>query len=214
MRSVTSAKDILDWANENAGADDDWDREADTYPAAIRPWPEAPKGVLYGTKPQCLWKMLPDLAPGYSTYTKYAPTPQWLADLVAGDPAVRERVIFVGDLDPLDLLTLATLIERAKLDPECVYFAGPVDPWLDALTDEHRQIISVAMSDFEVQLWTHVRRLEIDWETFLGVNALAILDSGHKIELDGAMNPEIYGEAFTRWAGARILQAWAAEIPG
>lgn len=157
--------------------------------------------------------MLPDLAAGYSTYTKYFPSPQWLADLVARDPASQEKVIFVGDLDPLDLLTLATLMERAKLDPENVYYAGPVDPWIDALTVEHKAIISIEMSEFERALWTHVRKLPVEWDVFLGDNALALLDSGHKIELEGAMNPEIYGEAFTRWAGVRILQHWASELP-
>ena len=210
--SRTSTSDIIAWADESSTKDDDWERESARQSAAVRPWPDAPKGVLYGTKASLLWRMLPELAPGFSTYTMYGPPPPWLAALVAADPASKEDVIFVGDLDPLDLLSLATLMDRAKLDPERVYFAGPVDPWIDALTVEHKKIISIEMSDFEVRLWEKVRDLDIDWDLFLGENAVAILESGHKIELDGAMNPEIYGEAFTRWVGVRILQKWASEV--
>lgn len=204
-----SIDDILDWANANADENEDWEPHAERSPAVVRTWPDAPKGVLFGTKADCLWKMLPDLAPGFSTYTKYGPSPQWLADIVGGDPASRECVIFVGGLDPLDLLSFATLLERAKLDPERVFFAGPIDPWLDALSTDHKKIITLSMSDFEVSLWERVRTLDLDWSLLLGPNGLAVLESRHKIELEGAMNPEIYGEAFTRWAGARILDRWS-----
>lgn len=206
---VGSTAEILAWAAEHATADDDWARDADRSPAVVRPWPDSPKGVLFGTKADCLWRMLPDLAPGFSTYTKYGPVPAWLAKLVEHDPAAQECVIFVGDLDPQDLLAFATMLERATLDVGRVHFAGPIDPWLDALSVEHKKIISLSMSDFELGLWERVRELDLDWSVLLGPHGLALLESGHKIELEGAMNPEIYGEAFTRWAGARILNRWS-----
>lgn len=206
---MSTVEDIVAWADENAGEDDEWERERELIPSEVRVCRENPVGVVVTTKPHCLWKMLPDLAPGFSVHASRWPIPNWHAELVASDPASREKVIFVGDLDALDLLSFATLLHAAKLDPARAHFAGPIDAWLDALSAEHKKMIAIEMSDFERELWGRVRGLALDWDARLGPRAMALLDAGHKIELDGAMNPAIYGEAFTLWAGVRVLQHWA-----
>ena len=41
-----------------------------------------------------------------------------------------------------------------------------------------------------------MRRLPIDWDKVVGTRAMALLESGLKLELEGASNPGLYSAAF------------------
>jgi hypothetical protein len=49
----------------------------------------------------------------------------------------------------------------------------------------------------------------IDLEGLLGPESAALLRDGHKVELEGATNPVLYGDGFARWAFGHLRRVTA-----
>ena len=179
---------VIDWANAHAREGDDWNTDSGLLPSRIRMTGHPSPFVLYATKMAALLTLFNDeLLPDTALVVRYWPTPAWNAQVVS-DLAQRHgnRVRFVGDLDPLDLLTFCSL-GTGLADDVRLEYVGVGDRWLQCLRLE-RCLLS--MTPFERLLWHQVRGL-FDWTATLGSDAVAMLDGGEKVETDGAMNPRI-----------------------
>jgi hypothetical protein len=112
-------------------------------------------------------------------------------------------VFFVGDLDPLDLAAYATLVAEATLANAS--YLGVSGTWLDACEADlvaHRRSalkqVCIPMDDAERAGWATLRDVGIDWPHVVGPRAVSLLDSGVKLELEGASNRELYSPEFRR----------------
>jgi hypothetical protein len=111
-------------------------------------------------------------------------------------------VYFVGDLDPLDLATYATLVADPAVASAA--YLGISASWLDAcradLAKQARpafQLVCIAMDAAEREGWQSLRQIGVDWSEIIGASGLSLLDSGLKLELEGASTPALYSSAFT-----------------
>jgi hypothetical protein len=110
-------------------------------------------------------------------------------------------VCFVGDLDPLDLATYATLVaDSAALN---VSYDGISDSWLEACeadlarhAGQTLQRVCIPMDDAEREGWTALVGLGVDWPALAGPRAVSMLGSGVKLEVEAATNPTLYSSAF------------------
>jgi hypothetical protein len=110
-------------------------------------------------------------------------------------------VFFVGDLDPLDLAAYATLVAEPTL--ASASYLGVSGSWLDACESDladHRGLalsqVCITMDEAERAGWARVRDVGIDWPRIVGPRAVSLLDSGAKLELEGASNRELYSRTF------------------
>ncbi|GEM_PF-2409708 len=103
--------------------------------------------------------------------------------------------IFVGDLDPLDLLIYAawrlgpSRLQGRGGDGVSIEYGGIRDTWR---TRGNRRL-QIEMHPFERELWPFVRQLLPNVEALIGPRCFALLEAGRKIELEGATNPRIHG---------------------
>lgn len=128
-------------------------------------------------------------------------------------------LLFVGDLDPLDLTIFATLIcGNPELRPSpstapSVGYLGINDPWLELcrsnLSRQHRELrtVTIEIRKAEQEHYEIVKRIFPRLERLVGAECFRLLESGQKLELEGAANPGIYGRSFTRKLGQLLLSA-------
>lgn len=106
---------------------------------------------------------------------------------------------FVGDLDPLDLATYATLAQGTE---SAVDYLGISDAWLDrcergfARANTTLKSVCIAMDQAERNAVESLTKLSGRWPDALSPRALSLLQSGLKLELEGASNPRLYSTAF------------------
>ncbi|HEX6737565.1 MAG TPA: hypothetical protein VF310_04820 [Vicinamibacteria bacterium] len=106
---------------------------------------------------------------------------------------------FIGDLDPLDLVTFATMAEPGASPLPTASYLGVDSPWLDRCDQDIRsqrarsiQAVCVPLGDDERHGLERLQQLPIDWAGLVGPSAWALLQSGLKLELEGASNPRLY----------------------
>lgn len=128
-------------------------------------------------------------------------------------------LLFVGDLDPLDLTIFATLVcGNPELRPSpstapSVRYLGINDSWLKLcrtnLSRQHRELrtVTIEMRKAEREHYEVVKRIFPRLEQLVGAECFRLLESGQKLELEGAANPGIYGRSFTRRLGQLLLSA-------
>jgi hypothetical protein len=121
-------------------------------------------------------------------------------------PLYRQSVAtaFVGDLDPLAIVQYVET-RRALHDPKSPRFlyGGINDAWLQAIRRSLKpqvriERIQIALSQSEKTLLAQIDRA-IDLEGLVGRQSSEILRGGHKIELEGATNRDIYPAGHIRW---------------
>lgn len=110
-------------------------------------------------------------------------------------------VLFVGDLDPLDLGVYWALRESLNAIARPIAFGGIDDGWLTLCERRLKpkfgfHNVTIRMSAFERK---HLAAVEsaLDIERTVGARAAALLRSGRKLELEGASNPEFYEKRHT-----------------
>ncbi len=105
---------------------------------------------------------------------------------------------FVGDLDPLDLSAFLVLAASLLESGKSVRYVGVSGKWVERcrrLLPVGKSMPLIPMSDFELRHWRALASLPISWPSLVGASAVAVLDSGMKLELEGATNPAFYSSA-------------------
>ena len=111
-------------------------------------------------------------------------------------------LFFVGDLDPTDLATYATLVSgngpRSKLSKAS--YLGIGDEWLKLCEGDSRAMplaaCTIPLDAGERRALDRLQALAIDWRKIVGKRSMKLLTSGVKLELEGASNPAIYSAEF------------------
>lgn len=168
-----------------------------------------PRRLLFFTKDilcRSWWQPLPgDVVAlvhyGIPTALHFQMVEGWLARM--GGP-----IHFVGDLDPMDLTVFAALragdpllrAPRRRRLP--VRYAGIDEGWLELCRRWMRRGLArdtgtIAMPPLEREHLQLVRGLLPDIEALIGSRGVELLESGYKLELEGASNPALYRRSFT-----------------
>ncbi len=111
-------------------------------------------------------------------------------------------LFFVGDLDPMDLTTYATLIsgnrDASKLSK--TKYLGVGDEWIKLCEGDAPgrplSVCCIELDTGERRALDRLQKLAIDWRKVVGKRSMKLLTSGMKLELEGASNPAIYTPAF------------------
>jgi hypothetical protein len=161
-----------------------------------------PRRLLYCTKEALCqrWVMDEVFPAGWVALSRYGlPTPEYLDEIGLHRARHRLPLLFVGDLDPLDLTTFA-LLRGSHAKPPVVY-AGIDDRWLalcerNAVRKHALEEALLTMGTLEREHLSIARDLLPDLEDLIGPRCLALLESGKKLELEGACNTGSYGAGF------------------
>lgn len=191
---LTAALDAL--AGRSA---DGYEQDLRHRPLHVVPSLAPARRIVYTTKVDWLVDVLgwPDGAPDdVALVWRWAPVGRaHAAPLRATVEALAAPLVFVGDLDPLDLATFSTLSRALEGLP--VRYAGVGDAWLE-LCERHLapgttlRALSAEMSGPERAA---VRRAEAEglgWRALAGPRGSALLESGVRLELEGASNPAFF----------------------
>jgi hypothetical protein len=158
-----------------------------------------PRLLLYCTKEFLLrhWALDEAFPTTWIGVAKYGlPTPEYLEELRLHTTRYRIPLMFVGDLDPIDLTVFSVLRQNVP-----AHYLGIDDRWL-ALVDAHRhrrkpvENLMMKMKDLEREHFSIARQLLPDLERLVGPRCLAFLESGAKLELEGACNPAFHSKKF------------------
>lgn len=110
---------------------------------------------------------------------------------------------FIGDLDPLDLATYATLAGPGESPQKIATYLGVSDSWLErcerdlaSQRGKSFQMACMHMDTDERDGFERLKQLPVDWTNVVGPRALSMLASGTKLELEGASNPDLYSQSF------------------
>jgi hypothetical protein len=163
--------------------------------------------IIYTTKIDWLARLtdgLADLPKDVAVVWMYGPlTAQHRAVVRAVAQSLDAPIHFVGDLDPLDLVTYATLTQPGESRPAAVSYLGISDPWLERCERDlasrpgtSMQAVCIPMEPDEQNALAKLKQLPPPWSDPLGPRASSILASGLKLELEGASNPDLYSRPF------------------
>jgi hypothetical protein len=177
------------------------------YPLTVTPALRSCRRTIYTTKGSWLMSLTQgtlDLPDDVAIFSRFGPLDGPQRALVrAVVQSVGAPMYFIGDLDPLDLVTYATLAEPGESAIATAEYLGVADPWLERcerdLLSQGRtsmQQVCIPMDSEEREGFELLKQVPIDWGGLIGPRALSMLESGMKLELEGATNPHIYSGSF------------------
>lgn len=198
-----------------ATADDDWPAGSRLPHFSFLPSMSIPEGILVITKPLGLLthRVLECAPPNFSVFARYGPLCECHVERIRTEYRMGASVIrFVGDLDPLDLTAYATLEVGLRDDRCTLEYTGVGARWLEICRKYIRRAVAkelplglpvMAMTKFERRVFRRLSRLT-DLEELIGTESLRVLESGHKLELEGASNPVVYRKGLAHGIQALI----------
>lgn len=181
--------------------------DAPPGPLWLQTGPGKPRRLLYITKDTFprIWSNATTLPDDLAMFWQWGFPSRASCDLlVRHAQEVGRPIYFIGDLDPLDLTRFADL--RSRGVP--VRYLGIDDRWLRLCRehvrsfgkgpDAHRGMrgITIEMDDTEREHFTVVTRLVPDVKRLIGSECFAFLQSGWKLELEGASHPGHFRKPF------------------
>jgi hypothetical protein len=140
-----------------------------------------------------------------AVFRRYGPlaTPQKrLLELLVEELAA--PLFFVGDLDPTDLTTYATLITGNRPESKLTKasYLGIGDEWLKLCernaSGRPLSVSCIPLDAGERRAFERLQALAIDWHKIAGKRGMKLLASGVKLELEGASSPALYTAEFRR----------------
>jgi hypothetical protein len=143
---------------------------------------------------------LPDDIAVLRRYGPLATSQKQLLELVVAHLAA--PLFFVGDLDPTDLATYATLISGNRPESKLskATYLGVGDEWLKLCERDAPgrplSVTCITLDAGERSALERLHALAIDWRKVVGKRSMKLLASGMKLELEGASNPAVYSVDF------------------
>ena len=101
----------------------------------------------------------------------------WICDLLG-----QNELMFLGDMDPVDLMVFAWL--RARLDHSQVTYLGISDSYLNQLRVVLPQTFIMSCASSEQTSLSLLGTVLPDFRELIGPDCAALLDDGRKIELE------------------------------
>lgn len=175
------------------------------HPLFLQAGPGKPRRLLYFTKPflpSNLWRFsFTDLPADLAMFWQsWFPSRQSCDFLIRYAREVGRPIFFVGDLDPIGLTRFADL--RSRGVP--VKYLGIDDRWLQLCRKHVRPLgstkgeksISTPLDEDGLEHLALVNRLLPDLEKLIGPESSAFLQSGRRLELEGASAPANFRKPF------------------
>ena len=165
-----------------------------------------PRRLLYFTKDMlCVRWMLGHQFPRHwVALVRYGPPPpSYLAEIRTFAQKLALPLLFVGELDPIDLTVYLMLLrgdvnlaaKRTRGIP--VRYLGVSDRWLAMRRSKDVSIPgSLGMERLEREHLRLVMKALPELKQLVGERCFALLEAGHKLELEGAIDPSVAGRAF------------------
>ena len=176
------------------------------YPLQIVPALQSCSRIIYATKIDWLVRLtdgFTNIPDDVAILWRFAPLSGRHRALVrAVVQSFDAPLYFVGDLDPLDLVTYATLREPTDSPLATTNYLGISDSWVERcerdLASQGKSIdtVCIPMGAEEKDGFERLKQVPTDWVSLMGPRASSMLGSGIKLELEGASNPRIYSSAF------------------
>jgi hypothetical protein len=221
VRVLDDGEDVLLAAALRALRGDDSGPAQQAYEQDLReralhvlPAASACRRIVYTTKVDWL---LPVLGWGDAPPEDVAVLWRWAPVGKAHVAAIRALVtaldaplVFVGDLDPLDLATFGTLARALQGVSSTVRFAGVGDRWVE-LCERHLapertlRSVCIEMSQPERAAMRQAEEMGLGWDALAGSRGMDLLDSGLKLELEGASNPRFFSPSLAGELARLIL---------
>jgi hypothetical protein len=212
--AVCSEEEQVDWALSVLENRDDGskaallERQGRDYPLAITPPLTSCRKVLFFTKRDWLEIGRPEeqqIPPDIAIFQRYGPLTKphkHLLELAIDQLAA--PVHFVGDLDPTDLTTYATLVSGNQSESSLskATYLGIDDEWIKLCEGDARgrplSVCCIPLDAAERSALDRLAKLAVDWRKVVGKRSMKLLASGMKLELEGASNPALYTLEFRR----------------
>ena len=165
-----------------------------------------PRRLLYFTKDiLCVrWMLRHQFPRHWVALVRYGlPTSSYLAEIRSYSKRLGLPVLFVGELDPIDLTIYLMLLRgdvnlaprRAHAIP--VRYVGVSDHWLAMRRSKDASIRgSLGMERLEREHLRLVMKAMPELKQLVGERCFSLLEAGHKLELEGASESSVAGSAF------------------
>lgn len=177
-------KRIEEWFAQPCDGGEFWQCEPTDEFTVVGPVPEsADTTYVYSTKPHCVTfaKREHREFDGLGFIGRYglprAKDVAWIRRVLDG-----RRMAFLGDMDPVDLMTFAWW--RAMLAPGQVAFLGVGDGYLDRLGIEIPEHYMIPLAADELRAMPVLELVCPDYRELVGDRCSARLDTGLKIEVE------------------------------
>jgi hypothetical protein len=155
--------------------------------SVIKPPQNANQRIVLGSKNSALWAISNE-AEALDEFGAIACCGLPLGDQLASIQAVvtDREVLFLGDLDPVDLLAFAWF--RENLKPQRLTYAGISDRFLDTLQLSCMQVPSIRLSPSEEAAVAQMDQFLPDCRSLVGPRCKELLTGGRKIEIEAIIS--------------------------
>lgn len=217
--SAMALKRLFRTISALAGDNDEWQMPSRAPGLHLLPSVRKPSRVLLSTKIGGLMavNLLEDAPRDITVFARCWPLDECNLERIRAECCRGARSIsFVGDLDPLALTVFLSLAAGLRLPGVRLRYAGIGERWLAicrrhikrkwltifrrkrGLTDSHAPcaLPTVPMTTFEIRMFRKLTETVSDLEEWIGATGMSLLESGHKLELEGASNPAFYDRGF------------------
>jgi hypothetical protein len=184
--SVSKAELIEKWFDDHDGEDDFW-RCVPNYPYAIIGPPAERAKVIYLTKGTVMSGAVEEqVKPISFGLISRIGLPcnsdiGWLRDLIGS-----RELLFIGDMDPADVLIFAWLRER--LQPTTITHIGINDQFISRLGVNVSESFHIALHQTEKAAVSILEDLIPDVRAVIGTKCSDLLNEGYKIELEAIVS--------------------------
>lgn len=175
-------KSIDEWF-ESADDDTDFVCEERAFPYSVIGPVNASSTVIFTTKPACVLSSVrthPEFATIALVGRSGLPSAEdlnWFRDLVG-----QRRLLFLGDMDPVDLMVFAWL--RENLKPSDIGHLGVSDSYIQKLHVQLPDNFIMSCTPTEISSLSLLEEVFSDFREVIGHECTKLLDAGRKIELE------------------------------
>jgi hypothetical protein len=117
----------------------------------------------------------------------------WVCDVIGP-----RALLFLGDMDPVDLMVFAWL--RARVHPRRITYLGVSDDFIDALGISSTESLSAPCAPSEQKSLAFLTSVFPDFRETVGCKCARVLTQGQKVELDAVVSAEERTEPILRCA--------------
>ena len=196
----------------------EWESDTRGPPLCISPVARGSQ-VLYMTKSASIFGATMDderLVGRTTIISRYGPISRPVAERVWAEALDRRLPVrFVGDLDPHDLTVFLTLACAQPRGCSLVHYIGIDHSWVSLCcqyaTDGVRArpcgLPVLKMDSHEREHLRWLMDVPLDWSSVVGPMGVELLQSGYKLELEGATGAAFYRPAFYKKLATHVFQA-------
>jgi hypothetical protein len=190
--------------HRNADGEQLWLRPSDLQRIELQLRPGAGLLLVCAKNPLVSWWNPAGLPRDVATLTAAHLTDSTAMAVLSAVCRTCRAAVFVGDLDPYSIVQHVETRRLLARDSGCaaLLYGGIDDAWLARMDQNAIRPsdvgVRIPLSRDELTLLQLIER-SVDLEEIVGRRASSVLESGFKVELEGATNPNLYSPAHGQW---------------